>query len=984
MAQESEPAATASTLPDIMASVLQSIDAIAKNILTRLQTPEPMKGTEVKAEEPQEEDPQPPLPLKPPFEVSHLRNECFIERHDELGKLFAMWKPMKKGRMAVVGLGGIGKSELAIEFVYRLREISADIPIYWFGPDELVNGARLDEFINSDHTVSSLLIVDASKQLADSPLIRRVEKLQDFCGTIIFLARSFQTGCLLADPREIYELHKLEEEASVVLLRQSLCRESLGSAREEQLREVVQAVACLPRAIIQVASLMNNTRMQVHQFLEMYEKDDGLQLRLYGRPESFLKIKEDDSVISRGVFDLKSFRSNYVDATGVLFQIYFLGGASVPISLFSSIDELDLTILMSILKGHFLVFERDETYNIHPLVYLAIRASVESKRPAEDDHDINREKVWHRKILHNFSRKYPGPVCEERDWWRSTLALITSGWNPKNDPVGSSIASIHLKESKYFRRKGLLLEALKSSSKAKSCLPDQLPKDNLDVIEHHVSLLKLMGKYKDAHEVLKECPEGLEPSVLVQKKGIEASLKLVDADNGFALATQELKDIREQKRGNKFSATDFWRTENDYAIALMLKGDYKEAEARCRGTLRSQRAKFGASHEDIFSTAHILAEILLRDGRFENAAEQIEDAVRGREALFGSKHPDTVRSKVLKAEVLLSTSCTMVDFEEAEAELSECASHLSKAFSDTHPFVLSCKTSRAQALMAQGKYEASQKLCLGVLSARENGPWESPLTHPDTLMSKHQLAEILRVKEGPARADELSKIVFDERTARLTKGTLTGNDFHPDQLSSLQHRAIILSLLGGRSDEAHSKIKLALDSRKTILRPDHPDVFSNLTWHGEILRARLSKSAPSSLKNSELDTIEGLHKQAIEGSVTLFGPEHQNTLQCMTNLAFAKNERATSAGYKDAMILYDQIYRTNLKNLGLLHPETLKSKIRLARAMRMLDAGLAEEARKLWREACDGFAKIFGTDGYGTIIAHKEYEEFFVKTHPTP
>ena len=45
---------------------------------------------------------------------------------------------------------------------------------------------------------------------------------------------------------------------------------------------------------------------------------------------------------------------------------------------------------------------------------------------------------------------------------------------------------------------------------------------------------------------------------------------------------------------------------------------------------------------------------------------------------------------------------------------------------------------------------------------------------------------------------------------------------------------------------------------------------------------------------------------------------------------------------------YDQVYRINLENLGLLHLETLKSKILIASAMRMLDPATAVEARKLW------------------------------------
>lgn len=42
------------------------------------------------------------------FNVPYTRNPNFVGRSAALSKLFAMWKPGNKGRIAIAGLGGIG------------------------------------------------------------------------------------------------------------------------------------------------------------------------------------------------------------------------------------------------------------------------------------------------------------------------------------------------------------------------------------------------------------------------------------------------------------------------------------------------------------------------------------------------------------------------------------------------------------------------------------------------------------------------------------------------------------------------------------------------------------------------------------------------------------------------------------------------------------------------------------------------------------
>jgi hypothetical protein len=280
-------------------------------------------------------------------------------------------------------------------------------------------------------------------------------------------------------------------------------------------------------------------------------------------------------------------------------------------------------------------------------------------------------------------------------------------------------------------------------------------------------------------------------------------------------------------------------------------------------------------------------------------------------------------------------------------------------------------------MLARGKYEAAEGIVLSALEDKTQGPWLEPATHPDTLTSKYLLAEITRLKEGCKQADSLSERSLTERTGVLTNGTLTGTDFHPDQLTSLHHRAIVLSGLNQHLP-ALQKIDLALTGRKAILGPDHPDTFMSMTWKGEIMRSQLPSY--QSQRAQTLDAIDALHRTAYEGLSFIFGSEHHNTLQCLTNMAIAKNERGPPA-HAAAEEMYRQAYRSYLRNLGEGHIETLKSKSRLAEAMRVTDKANHGEAKKMWREACAGFAKVYGVEARVTVNAYKGYEKY-LKSYP--
>ena len=572
---------------------------------------------------------------------------------------------------------------------------------------------------------------------------------------------------------------------------------------------------------------------------------------------------------------------------------------------------------------------------------------------------------------------------DDREWWRRCFAQLLTGGDWESNSSRDAVAMIHHKESTYFSRRGLFSEALKEASNAKDLLPDPLLHDHLGILENHISLLEVLAKYQDVKKAIEVYPENVNPTNGLWKKRIVARLYLAEGTDKFSAAVKSFSDIRIARESAKDPTPDICLSTIDYGMSLMLKGEYKKAEVECRKAMNSA-AELGEGHEYTLASAHTLAEILIKDGRMDAAFPYIHEAIRGRGTILGPDHPATVRSNMVKADLLLSKAVTLLEFDEVENLLSDCLTVLSTKLPDTHPVVLTCKSNLALIKLVQGKYVESEKLNQAVLADRENGPWAESTTHPDTLTSKHQLAEVLRVKEGCDAADKMSKSVYDERTLKLTNGSKSRSDFHPDQLSSMHHRSIVLSLLG-KHTEALELIDLAVKGRKAVLGPDHPDVYLSMTWNGEILRSSLSKSYfSSSQKTEKLNTIEELHKQALDGLTRIYGTEHQNTLQCKTNMAFSKHERGGTSGNKEAKILYETCFQANQRNLGELHPETLKSKTRLARAIRILDSSKHEDAKRMWREACAGFAKALGVNAYCTVTAYKDYEDFFIKTYPSP
>ena len=80
-------------------------------------------------------------PPKPSSTVPFRRDRDFVDRGDLLSRVDERCS-QPAGRAALIGLGGVGKSQLAIEHTHRTRERSPDTWVFWVHAS---NAARFEQ-----------------------------------------------------------------------------------------------------------------------------------------------------------------------------------------------------------------------------------------------------------------------------------------------------------------------------------------------------------------------------------------------------------------------------------------------------------------------------------------------------------------------------------------------------------------------------------------------------------------------------------------------------------------------------------------------------------------------------------------------------------------------------------------------------------------------------------------------------------------------
>ncbi|KAF5495226.1 Lactam utilization protein lamB [Colletotrichum siamense] len=138
---------------------------------------------------------------RPHFLVPFGRNENFVGRETILIKLLERIPPTANGdacpRTAIVGLGGIGKTQVAIEAAYRVREVHPDCSVFW------VPAVSVEMFSNYYRKIGrALKLKHIEDPKADvKTLVRTALERDDINSWLLIVDNADDTGLLFNGPK---------------------------------------------------------------------------------------------------------------------------------------------------------------------------------------------------------------------------------------------------------------------------------------------------------------------------------------------------------------------------------------------------------------------------------------------------------------------------------------------------------------------------------------------------------------------------------------------------------------------------------------------------------------------------------------------------------------------------------------------------------------------------------------------------------------
>ena len=534
------------------------------------------------------------ISLKTIWNLPYRRNPFFTGREQLLTRLHDNLTTNRAAALtqaqAISGLGGIGKTQIAVEYAYLYRHdyryilwvsaASRDTLLLDFValagilnlpeqqvPDQHITIAAVKHWLLNHN--SWLLILDN----ADDLVI-----LHDFLppstnGHILLTTR-VQTAGTLANSIEVQEMDR--QEGMLLLLRRArkLAPEApLDQAHEEDgtiAAAIVTAMDGLPLAIDQAGAFLEETQCSLSDYLHLYQTR---QVELLQR-RGILETDYPDSVMTTWSLSFEKIQQVNPAAADLLEMFAFLDPDVIPEDIITegaselgpkiqaiATEPIKLNEILGVLRNYSLLRRNDDkTLTIHRLVQVVLKNRMNK----------NTRRRWAERAIRAVNQTFPEITYEH---WARCQQYIAQALNC-----------------------AVLIEQWDMT------------------FSEATQLLNKAGDYLDQSAQYEQA----EP--LYQR----------------ALA------IRERVLGPDHPDTA--DSLNNLAVLYFHRGKYEQAEPLYQRALAIREQVLGPDHPDTANSLNNLAMLYHHRGKYKQAEPLLDRALAIRERVLGPDHPDTARS----------------------------------------------------------------------------------------------------------------------------------------------------------------------------------------------------------------------------------------------------------------------------------------------------------------------------------------------------
>ncbi|KAJ5346218.1 hypothetical protein N7452_004222 [Penicillium brevicompactum] len=325
----------------------------------------------------------------------------------------------RHGRVALVGLAGVGKTQTAIEYSYRVRESTPDTWVFWIHAS---NAARLEQnyqqiaavaeiFGRDDPKMNILQLVyqwlcdaqngrwlivldnadddgiffSGNKSKERGPLERFLPQAAH--GSILITSRnSLAARNLVGSDGRVIDVQPMSEEDSLALLRVRVPAPLSGESEEAEMA-LVQALEFIPLAITQAGSYIANRspRVTVSRYLQLFCESESNQTHLLQHEEAKDLRRDPDirhTIITTWQLSFEQIRHDRPAATDLLALMSMFDRQGIPegmVRAYGDDDGLYFEDSLAPLISYSLVLVGIETlsFDMHRIVQLSVRRWLE-------------------------------------------------------------------------------------------------------------------------------------------------------------------------------------------------------------------------------------------------------------------------------------------------------------------------------------------------------------------------------------------------------------------------------------------------------------------------------------------------------------------------------------------------------------------------------------------------------------------------------
>ncbi|KAH7230968.1 hypothetical protein BKA59DRAFT_321505 [Fusarium tricinctum] len=406
--------------------------------------------------------------------------------------------------------------------------------------------------------------------------------------------------------------------------------------------------------------------------------------------------------------------------------------------------------------------------------------------------------------------------------------------------------------------------------------------------------------------------------------------------NEAALSLREVFQKRQRILGDEHP--DTIAAMNNLAITLSDQGKLDEAALMRREVLEKRQRILGDEHPDTIAAMNNLAITLSDQGKLDEAASMMREVLEKRQRILGDEHLDTISAM----NNLASTLSGQGKLDEAASMRREVLEKRQRILGDEHPDTISAMSNLASTLSGQGKLDEAASMRREVLEKRQRILGDE---HPDTITAINNLANTLSDQGKLDEAASMKREVLKKRQRIL-------GDEHPDTISAMNNLVITLRNQG-KLDEAVLMTREVLEKRQRILGDEHPDTIS-----------AMNNLAITLSDQGKLDEAASMMREVFENMQRILGDEHPDTITAMNNLASMLSDQGK---LDEAVLMTREVLEKRQRILGDEHPDTISAMNNLA--ITLSDQGKLDEAASMMREVFENMQRILGDEHPDTITA---------------